>query len=118
MKLKEKEQEWREISEEVIIGMRDWRGQHPQASLREIEIKLDEQLSRLRARMLQDTALASRVTNWREEAEGVKCPECGEKVTPCGEHEKRLQTHGAQEVVLKREYGKCSGCGLSFFPPR
>jgi DNA repair exonuclease SbcCD ATPase subunit len=116
MKLKEKEAEWRMLSEEVIMGMQEWREQHPQANLREIERVLDEQLARLRARMLQDTALASRAANWRGEANGEKCPECGDKLAARGEHKRQLQTHGGQEVILKREYGECSRCGLSFFP--
>jgi len=117
MKLKEKEEEWRTLSEDVITGMQEWREQHPQATLREIERVLDEQLARLRCRMLQDTALASRAANWRGEAEGEKCPDCGDKLAVRGEHQRQLQTHGGQEVVLKRAYGECSRCGLSFFPP-
>ena len=42
----------RELSEEVITGMAEWRGQHPRATLSEIEAALDERLARVRARML------------------------------------------------------------------
>ena len=115
--MKGKEEEWRAMSEEVITGMKEWREQHPRANLGEIERTLDEQLARMRARMLQDIALASRAANWREEPEGEACPECGEKLVSRGKHTRQLQTHGDQEVVLEREYGECSGCGLSFFPP-
>ena len=55
MEIKQAEQSWREISEEVITGMREWREQNPQATMKEIESTLDEKLARLRARMLQDT---------------------------------------------------------------
>jgi len=51
---------WRQLSEEVISGMKEWRVQHPRATFQEIEAALDERLARLRARMLQDAALLSR----------------------------------------------------------
>jgi hypothetical protein len=38
-------------------------GADPRATLREIETALDERLARVRARMLQDTALASAATD-------------------------------------------------------
>src|SRR5256885_6436304 len=56
------EARWRALSEEVITGMAEWRGQHPRATLKEIEAALDERLAHVRARMLQDTALASAAT--------------------------------------------------------
>ena len=39
--------------------MKEWRLQHPKATLRQIEGALDERLGKMRARMLQDAALAS-----------------------------------------------------------
>jgi len=40
--------------------MKEWRVQHPRATLSEMEVALDESLNRMRARMLEDMALASR----------------------------------------------------------
>ena len=116
MEIKQAEQNWREISEEVITGMREWREQHPQATMKKIESTLDEKLARLRARMLQDTALASRARDWRE-GEGVNCPECETNLKPRGKQKRQLQTHGGEEVVLRREYGECPNCGVGLFPP-
>src|SRR5438128_2252758 len=59
-------QGWRELSEGVISGMREWREQHPKTTFREIETELDERLSRLGAKMLQDTVLASSQADWSE----------------------------------------------------
>ena len=56
---KDFDQQWRTLNEEVITGMKEWRLQHPRATLTEIEAALDERLARLRARMLEDAALAS-----------------------------------------------------------
>ena len=56
---REQERQWRELAEDVLTGMQEWRLQHPKATWREIEAALDERWSRVRARMLQDLALAS-----------------------------------------------------------
>lgn len=58
------EARWRMLSEEVITGMAEWRGQHPRAPSKEIEAALDEHLARVRVRMLQDTALATAATDF------------------------------------------------------
>src|SRR6266511_2582792 len=66
------EGQWRELAEGVITGMTEWRQQHPRATLAEIEAALDARLARLRAQMLQDAALASAATQWREAPEGLR----------------------------------------------
>jgi hypothetical protein len=111
------EQHWRELSEEVISGMAEWRVQHPRATLQEIDTALDERLDRLRARMLEDAALASANTDWRKGHETAKCPQCGQPLQAAGKHTRQLQTRGRQEVSLTREYGKYPTCGSGLFPP-
>ena len=44
--------QWEQLAEEVMSGMKEWRLQHPKASLREIERALDERLGKMRARMV------------------------------------------------------------------
>lgn len=51
------EQRWRELSEEVLSGMKERRQAHPKATFREIEQAVQERLSRLEAQILQDVAL-------------------------------------------------------------
>lgn len=113
-------QGWREESEEVISGMREWREQHPRATFREIETELDERLSRLRAKMLQDTVLASAQADWgeRPKAQRPTCPECDIPLVSRGKRTRSLQTDGGQEVALERTYGTCPKCGSGLFPPR
>ena len=53
------EERWRQLCAEAISGMAEWRMQHPKATLSEIEAALDERLGNVRARMLEDTAMAS-----------------------------------------------------------
>ena len=115
---KDFDQQWRELSEAVLTGMKEWRLQHPRATLSEIEAALDERLSQLRARMLEDAALASAATDWRSgpEAAGV-CPECGTPLQRRGKHRRQLQTHGGQSLTLEREYGVCPACQAGLFPP-
>ena len=115
----ESDAQWREASDEIIAGMTDWRVQHPRATLREIEAALDERLARLRAKMLTDLALRSPAADWRTAGPAAeeKCPHCGHRLRVGGEHQRRLQTHGGQEIVLNRQYGVCPQCGESLFPP-
>lgn len=94
--------------------------QHPHATLKEIEVAIDERLVVLRARMVADAALASAAAAWEQEvvAEQPICPQCGARLKHRGVRAARhLQTHGGQEVTLVREYGVCPACGAEFFPP-
>jgi hypothetical protein len=111
------DQQWQELSAEVLSGMKEWRLQHPRATLREIEAALDERLARLRARMLADAALASAATDWRAEATPPVCAQCGQPLHASGQHQRTLQTHGGQDLRLKREYGVCPTCHRGIFPP-
>lgn len=90
----------------------------PKATLREIEKALDERLGRMRARMVQDVALASPQADWKQAdpQERPTCPECGTSLQARGKKKRQVQTQGGQEVVLNRSYGMCPTCGVGFFP--
>ncbi len=119
MELKDLGLAWRELSEEAITGMKEWRLQNPKATFAEIEKELDLRLAKLRGRMLQDTALASSSTDWSRNQPGERpvCPDCGRELASSGKRGRRLQTLGGQEVTLEREYGVCPACGGKLFPP-
>ena len=53
------------LSDDILTGMHEWRLQHPDATLTEIEQALDERWYRLRARMLEDLALEREAANWQ-----------------------------------------------------
>ena len=114
------EQEWHTLSEEVISGMKEWRDQHPKAPLQEIEKALDERVAKMRARMLQDAALASTASDWSQAApeERPVCPLCGSTLVARGKKTRRLQTQGGREIALTRRYGVCPTCQSGLFPPR
>jgi predicted RNA-binding Zn-ribbon protein involved in translation (DUF1610 family) len=111
---------WNQLAHEVMSGMKEWRLQHPKATLREIEAALDERLGKMRARMLEDAALASAATDLGQaaEAERPKCPACGAVLAARGQATRELTTHFDQTIHLKRSYAVCPQCGQGLFPPR
>ena len=62
----EMDRTWQALSEEVLSGMKEWRLAHPKATFREIEQAVEERVNRLKARMLQDVALASEARDWTQ----------------------------------------------------
>jgi YgiT-type zinc finger domain-containing protein len=112
----EHEARWQQLSEEVLTGLRDWRAAHPRATFAEIEAVVDERLNGMRARMLEDLALASAAA---EEAGGLPgpCPECGQPLQRRGTQTRTLTVQGDQPVHLRRPYAVCPACGTGLFPP-
>ncbi len=113
------EARWRELAEEAMAGMREWRVQHPKATLVEIEAALDERLAKVRARMLQDAAQVSAAADiaGAREQERPRCPECGGKLEDRGQDTRQITTAGNQTITLRRSYGLCPRCGARLFPP-
>ncbi len=112
--------EWEESTQSVLLGLGDWRAVHPQATLAEIEAELDRRLSRVRAQMLTDLALASRAAEVGRvgPAERPRCGACGGKLVSEGRRRRTLQTVNDQAVTLERDYATCTACGGRSFPPR
>ena len=110
---------WDELAAEVLSGMKEWRLQHPKATFREIEQALDERLGKMRARMLQDAALASAAADLHGAAVAQRpaCPECGAPLEGRGMAVRRLTTQHNLTVDLTRSYGVCPQCGAGLFPP-
>jgi len=113
------EQRWHQLSTEIMSGLSDWRLQHPKATLREMELELDTRLAHVRARMLEDLALASAAADWHASAGDMPpcCPQCSSPLQPRGTHPRTLQTHGGQTLTLERSYGVCPVCETGLFPP-
>jgi YgiT-type zinc finger domain-containing protein len=119
MRTAEVEARWRELAEEVFAGLAEWRAQHPKATLSEIEAALDERLSRVRARLLEDVALASAARDVAalEPGERPRCPACGHELEARGRRERTLTTHHDRTIRLERGYAACPDCGAGLFPP-
>jgi hypothetical protein len=62
------------LTQDVMTEMRDWRAKHPKATLREMEQELDTRLNRMRARMLEDMALASAAADWTDTSSALTIP--------------------------------------------
>jgi YgiT-type zinc finger domain-containing protein len=110
---------WQELADEVLVGMKEWRLQHPKASLPEIEAALDERWSRVRARMLQDLALASAAADLAAAgaSERPLCPSCGVSLEARGQQTRELTTYHDRTITLERSYAVCPACGAGLFPP-
>jgi hypothetical protein len=115
----EMEERWRELAEEAMAGMKEWRLAHPKATLSEIESALDERLAKVRARMLEDAAQVSAAADiaGAGETERPRCPECDEVLKEQGQETRQVTTAGNQRVTIRRSYGLCPRCGARLFPP-
>jgi hypothetical protein len=104
---------WAVQIEEVVTGLRDWRSAHPHATFTEIEAAIDDRLTALRARMIEEAALAAAVTGPVPPA----CVACGGPLHPRGQHTRQVRVQGDQPVQLHRPYLVCSRCDRGLFPP-
>ena len=113
------DQRWGAEAEAVLTGFKEWRLHHPTATLSEIEAALDERLARMRARLLEDAALASAAADLRvlAAAERRCCPQCGERMGLRGPEARHLTTTYEQPLTLRRHYAVCAACNEAVFPP-
>ena len=81
-------------------------------------ITVDNELAKMRTRMVKDLAMASETADLRSvvKEERPKCPQCGRPLAANGRQKRRLTTDYEQKVELKRSKGYCRHCKLSFFP--
>ena len=113
------EEHWRELSEEILTDVKEWRRNHPKATFREIEEEVHKRMNRLEARMIQDTAQESSSREWSgtDKDKRPTCPVCQTPLQSRGKRHRTLQGVGGQEVTLNRDYGTCPTCGAGLFPP-
>ena len=103
-----------------VLGMTQWRKEHPKATWAEIEAAVDERMNQLRAQLIQDVVQMGETEEWSQkpEEERPKCATCGKPLSVRGEQTRFIQTTGGEAVKLTRTYGTCPACGGGFFPPR
>ncbi len=116
METKGLQQSWQEQGETVFAAVAQWRAAHPKATLAEIEQAVDEQINRLRAQMIQETAQTSAAAESGAD-DGLVCEQCGQPLQARGRARRRWQTQGGQRVEVERTYVSCPQCGGGFFPP-
>ena len=103
-----------------LLGMTEWRKEHPKATWAKIEAAVDEQMHQVRAQLLEDLVQMGESEDWSKipAEERPQCATCGEPLWARGEQTRSIQTSGGQAVKLRRTYGTCPACGGGFFPPR
>jgi hypothetical protein len=124
MKAKKNKRQRSEQMQQVSVGLRDvlgmtqWRKEHPKATWAEIEAAVDERINQLRAQLIQDVVEMGETQQWSEvpEAELPSCASCGKPLVARGERTRWLQTNGGEAVKLTRTYGTCPSVGEAFFP--
>src|SRR5437016_14675635 len=85
MKLKKNRRHRSEQIQQVSAGLRDvlgmtqWRKEHPKATWAEIEVAVDERINQLRAQVIQDVVQMGESEEWSEspEEERPRCATCG-----------------------------------------
>ena len=119
MRLDVLDQRWQQEGAAILSGFKEWRLQHPRATLSEIEVALDEHLARLRARLLEDAALASAAADLRAlpAEDRPCCPQCGQPMQLRGPEARQLTTTYEQRLTLRRHYAVCAACDAALFPP-
>jgi hypothetical protein len=124
MKAKKNTRQRSEQIQQVSAGLRDmlgisqWRKEHPRATWAEIEAAIDEQLKQVRAQLIQDVVQMEESENWSElaEEERPRCATCGKPLWARGKQTRWVQTTGGEAVKLTRMYGTCPQCAVGFFP--
>ena len=113
------ESDWSQAAEGVMLEIKNWREEHPRATLTEIETAVDGLWAKARAWILQDVALASEAKNINLESGDScsRCSECGGQLESRGEKVRKLSTSHDQRIELRRSYGVCPACGTGIFPP-
>ena len=125
MKVKKNTRQRSEQMQQVSAGLRDmlgmtqWRKEHPKATWAEIEAAVDERINQLRAQLIEDVVQMGETESWREvpQEDRPRCATCGKPLVARGEQTRYLQTSGGEAVKLTRTYGTCPTCGVGFFPP-
>ena len=124
MKVKKNKRQRSEQMQQVSAGLRDvlgmtqWRKEHPHATWSEIEAAVDEQINQLRAQLLQELVQMGETEEWSKipQEERPRCTTCGEPLWARGKQTRYLQTSGGEAIKLRRTYGTCPECGEGFFP--
>jgi uncharacterized protein with PIN domain len=93
--------------------MDQWRQEHPQATLTEIEEAVEAELGQVRKQLVERMAVAAAET---EHAVPV-CPQCGQNMVKNGRRRRKLKGKEGETIQLDRQQWRCLDCGATLFPP-
>jgi hypothetical protein len=103
--------------DQILEELREWRRQHPKASLYEIERETMKRMAQLQAQILEELSQGPSPEESDLDPEIPVCGECGAKMQRRGQAERQLQGPGGQAIHLKRSFWVCPACGAGIFPP-
>lgn len=115
----DQEKQWRERSEDVLSGRKEWRMVHPKATVRESEDAASARMRRREAQRVQGSAVArsQRSCSQRPEEAHLRCRVCDLRRHERGEHTRTVQGKGGNDITRKRASGTCPLYGAGLFPP-
>lgn len=100
-------------SEDLADKVRQWRHDHPKATLTEIEDTIDQAWAQLRqkivAELIEETAPQAETV--------IHYPECKATMVKNGKKKRKLVIKGGEEVSIERQQMRCLACGTTLFPP-
>lgn len=95
----------------VRARVRQWRQDHPQATLREIEEEVDRHLATWRTQLVTEAA------HQGPEAIRPTCPQCASPMQQVGKRERTVITAQDERLTLRGPGYRCPACGAGLFPP-
>ena len=116
--MKEAQDKWDQLQRKINAAIAEWRAEHPEATLTEIEEAVDSRVSEIRTQMVQDLALQGKTTDLTgmTAEERPRCPECGRPVQANGKQQRRLISKHGKRIELERSQAYCQHCRVTFFP--
>jgi hypothetical protein len=106
---------WDLAGQAVAQEVAAWRRTHPRATLTEIELAVEEAVSRLQGRLVEDLANGAGADLADERP---TCAGCDQPMVRRGRHKREvLLARRATPLPLDREYYACPSCGTGLFPP-
>jgi YgiT-type zinc finger domain-containing protein len=103
--------------DDVRKELREWKRQHPKATLAEIERETMKRMAQVQAQIIEELSQSLSPEERMVGEEIPLCPECQTKMQRRGQSERQLQGDGGQSIHIKRSYWVCPACGAGIFPP-
>jgi hypothetical protein len=102
-----------------VLGISEWRKEHPKATFREIEAAVDERVNQLRAQLIEDVVQMGETEEWsqKRDVERPNCASCGQPLLARGERTRYLQTSGGGSDQAEANVWHLSRVRGGFFSP-
>ena len=116
--MSEQQDKWRDLQDKINAAIEEWRREHPEATLTEIEEAVDSRIAGVRTQMVADLAQGGRTARIKElpEEERPRCPRCGRSAAANGKGRRKLKTFHGETIELERDQAYCTHCEVTFFP--